>query len=229
MTGVQTCALPIWKNDFTVSQITSDKAVFTMRDTEETLRNYPYNFLLKVTHVINENGYETKYKVENTGSKEMPFCIGGHPSIKCPMNREESFEDYSIIFDDASDSVMSITQEGTGYMCPDIPKLDLIKNNELRLKYSDYDHDALIIEGLKKKGLKLINRNTGHGIRFDFDGFDVLGIWTPEKKHSPFLCLEPWCGLPASTAETPALTDKKYIRTIGQGETFSVGFKFTII
>lgn len=215
--------------EFSPLEITPSKVTLELHEDEELLAHYPYPFRLRVTHEVFGDGFETTYKVVNSGDKDMTFCIGGHPGFNCPINEGESFEDYSLIFEDYGDAVMSITQEGTGYMCPDIPKLNLVEDNELPLRYSDYDNDALIIENLKKKSVKLINRNTGHGFRFDFERFDALGIWTPIKMNSPFLCLEPWCGLPAATDETPELTNKKYARTLAPGEEFETSYKFTLI
>lgn len=217
------------KLDFTPVEVTPSKVVFELHESEELLAHYPYPFCLRIIHEINEDGFETTYKVINTGDGKMTFCIGGHPGFNCPIHDGETFEDYSLVFEDYEGAQMSITQEGTGYMCPEIPKLDLVKNNELPLCYSDYDNDALIIEGLEKKTVKLVNRSTGHGIRFDFDRFDALGIWTPIKKNSPFICLEPWCGLPAATNETADLENKKYARTLNPGEEFETSYKVTLI
>ncbi len=217
------------KCEFTPVEITPSKVVFELVENEELLKSYPYPFCLRITHEVTEEGFETTYRVINTGDKKMTFAIGGHPGFNCPVFEGEKFEDYSLYFEDYEGAYMSITQEGTGYMCPDIPKLDLVKDNELPLRYSDYDNDALIIEDLKVKSVRLVNRNTGHGIRFDFDRFDALGIWTPIKKESPFICLEPWCGLPAGTDETPELESKKYAKTVLPGEFFETSYKMTVI
>ena len=72
-------------------------------------------------------------------------------------------------------------------MDPLSPALDLIQNNTLPLRYSDYDDDAIIVENLPEKSLKLINRSTGHGIQFDFASFDAIGFWTPIKWRHPYL------------------------------------------
>ena len=61
------------------------------------------------------------------------------------------------------------------------------------------------------------------------EGFDALGIWTPVGISAPFLCLEPWCGLPASVDESGKAEDKKYAKTVKAGEVFEVGYSMAVI
>lgn len=215
--------------EFNVVEVTPDSVTMELLSDEETMKSYPYSFRLLVAHTVREDGFDTEYTVENTGNKTMHFCIGGHPGFNCPMNEGESFEDYSLYFANAEGSTVVITEESTGYMSPNIAPMELIKNGELPLRYSDYDKDALIIEHLPERSVKLVNRATGKGIRFDFDSFDALGIWTPIKKNSPFICLEPWNGLPASTAETAELTNKAYVKTLDSGKSFKTSYHMTLI
>lgn len=217
------------KREFTVTEVTPDSVKMELVSDEETMKNYPYPFRLLVTHTVREDGFDTEYTVENTGDSAMQFCIGGHPGFNCPMNESESFEDYSLFFANAEGSTLVITDEATGYMSPDIAPMDLIKNGELPLRYSDYDKDALIIEHLPEKSVKLVNRATGKGIKFEFDSFDALGIWTPIKMNSPFICLEPWNGLPAATNETAELSNKAYVKTLERGGIFKTSYHTTLI
>ncbi len=217
------------KREYLPIEITPTSAEFEIRDNADSIQNFPYPFILRIKHEISEDGFSTTYSVTNTGDTKMPFCIGGHPGFSCPMHEGEKFEDYSILFDDMTGSTTVITRDDNGYMDPSLGTLDVIKNNELKLDYGDFVHDCLIIEGLKKKEVKLVNRNTGHGIIFNFDRFDALAIWTPIEGGAPFLCFEPWNGLPASVAETPELTNKKYVVTLDIGKTYTTGYSVKLI
>lgn len=217
------------KVEYKPVEVTPDSVRFRLCDSEETRKHYPYGFVLDITHKVTERGFSTFYTVENTNDSEMSFCIGGHPGFNCPLNGGESFEDYSLVFDDASGAVAHITEPEGGYMDPDMPALDIIRDNEIKLKYSDFDNDAIIVEDLPVKKVRLVNRKTGHGILFEFDSFDAIGFWTPIKQSSPFICLEPWNGLPGSLGETSELCKKKYAKTIAPGESFSTGYTVTVI
>ena len=209
--------------------ISRNNVVLEQRESEETLRMFPFCYSLKVEHKVYENGFSTRYTVKNLDKNEMTFCIGGHPGFRCPLREEDGgFEDYSLYFEDASGCTVSLTKDG--YMNASVPKLDKLKGtNEIPLVYSDFDNDAMIIEDLPIKSVSLLSRKTGKGFVFTFEGFDALGIWTPDRKKSPFICLEPWNGLPADVAESTDAKSKKYAKTIAPDEEYTVAYSVVII
>ncbi len=215
--------------EFTVVEVCPDKVVLQYCANEETKKMYPFDFNLKVTQSVTENSFTTAYTVENKGDVPMPFCIGGHPAFNCPMNEGESFSDYSLIFEDAEGATDVNVDLPEGYRNPANKPLGKIVNNELKLVYSDYDNDAIIIEGLNKNSVKLVNRESGKGIKFDFDSFDCIGIWTPIKADAPFVCLEPWNGVPAGIDETSEFMTKKYARLLAPGQSFTTSYTATVI
>lgn len=217
------------KIEYTPVEVTPSSVTFRYTENEETLKSYPYKFNLDITHTVTEDGFTTEYKVTNTNDCDMSFCIGGHPGFNCPMHDGESFEDYSLVFDNAEGSVARNCEEVGGYMDETMPLLDYIKDNKFDLKYESFDLDAVVVENLPVKKVNLVNRNTGHGIRFEFDTFDAIGFWTPIKMSSPFICLEPWNGLPGDVKETSVLKDKKYAKTIAPGESYTTAYKVTVI
>ena len=211
--------------EFEAVELSPEHVVLENRWSEETLRSFPYHYTLRVTHRIAECSFSTSYRI--TAEEDTVFCIGGHPGFMCPLPGGGTFEDYELHFRNASGAIMSLTENG--YMDPILPKLERIHNGVLPLKYSDFDRDAMIVENLPVKRVELISRLNGHGIRFSFDGFDALGIWTPTGKSAPFVCLEPWCGLPASVDESGNAADKKYAISLKSGEEFNVSYSATVI
>lgn len=211
--------------EFRAVELAPDRVVFERGDSEETHAMFPYRFRLRVTHTLHSDGFDTEYTV--VAGDDMVFNIGGHPAFNCPIHGGEKFEDYEIRFKNCEGAVMSLTEGG--YMDPALPKLDRIKNGILPLEYSDFDRDAMIIENLPEKKIALMNKDSGHGIGFFFEGFNALGIWTPIGKNAPFVCLEPWCGLPASVDESGRAEDKKYAVHLCRGEVFSVKYGARVI
>ena len=211
--------------DFETIGLSPEHVIFQTRWSKETLLSFPYRYTLRVTHTITECAFSTSYTV--TSEDDMVFCIGGHPGFMCPLPGGGDFEDYELRFSNAKDAVISFTENG--YMDSSLPKLDLISDNILPLRYSDFDRDAVIVENIPTKRVDLVSRINGHGIKFIFEGFDALGIWTPTGKNAPFICLEPWCGLPASVDESGNAYDKKYAIILPAGENFTVQYSAEVI
>ena len=217
------------KREFVPIYLSKDRVILEQRETEETLGMFPFCYSLRAEYAVDDEGFTARFTVKNLDRNEMTFCIGGHPGFNVPLTEEDGgFEDYSLYFEDASGCTASLTKNG--YMDASVPKLDILKDtNELPLVWSDYDNDAIILENLPKHSVRLLSRKTQRGIRFDFDDFAALGLWTPDHKHSPFICLEPWNGLPADVAETTDAKNKKYARTLQPDEEASAGYRVTLI
>ncbi len=214
--------------EFSPVYISKSKVTLELRETEDTLAMFPFRFSLQVTYTAREGGFSAEFAVRNCDTREMTFCIGGHPAFNCPMKEGERFEDYSLIFDNAEGATVSLTENG--YMNPDLPKCDRLRGtNEIPLVYSDFDNDAMIVENLPDRHVRLVSRTTGHGIAFSFERFHALGLWTPDHKAAPFLCLEPWNGLPAATTETTDAKSKKYAITIAPDEVYTTGYDVLVI
>lgn len=215
-------------NEFSPVYLSKSKITLELRETEETLASFPFRFSLAVTYTVHDDGFDAEFTVKNMDEKDMTFCIGGHPGFNCPMRENEDFEDYSLVFENAEGATVSITDQG--FMNAAVPKCDRLRGtNELPLAYSDFDNDAMIVENLPVRRVDLVSRKTGRGISFDFDGFDALGLWTPERKRSPFLCLEPWNGLPADVQETTEAKSKKYAITLAPAKSYTVGYRTRVI
>ncbi len=219
------------KKEFKLVEAAADKLVYLLTDNEETMALYPYKFNLYITHTITDEGFRTEFKVVNTDNKPIWFCIGGHPGFRCPMNEGESFSDYKLVFEKVENTdVIYTTNYGGGYIDAALGAVDKLNNtNEWDLCHDDYDVDVLLTKKLDSRKVKLVHKVTGKGIEFDFNGFDALGVWTPPKKKAPFVCLEPWNGLPAHLGETGNFEDKPYAIKLDVGKEYSVGYTVKVL
>ncbi len=216
------------KREFMLSSKTEDSTAFSLTANEEGLSMYPFRFDLTVTHRLLENGFATTYTVTNDDSREMPFCIGGHPGFCCPLQDGESFEDYELLFDQA-ESIKALYTDGGTLLRRDTAVQLIQDGRRIPLRYADFDKDAFILDGLHSRGVRLVHKSTGKGLYFTFEGFSALGVWTPPMKKAPFLCLEPWAGLPALTDETGHFLDKPYAMVLQPGENRVFSYAMEII
>lgn len=215
------------KSEFTLADYKEDEAVFELCQNEKTLEMYPYKFKLFISHKILENGFSTVYTIENTDTKDIKFFIGGHPGFNIPLDKNGKFEDYRLVFPQIENCLTTYCDQDS--LIRDEFVLPIMKNTDTyNFDYNDFDIDVFILQNLKSRSLKVLDKNN-KGFEFNFDGFEILGVWSPPKKHSPFICLEPWVGLPSNINESGKIEDKAFMVTLKQGKKYSVGYSIGII
>lgn len=202
---------------------TESSAVFELCDNAETLANYPYKFCFRITHKITDHGFSTTFTVKNTDTKNIEFCIGGHPGFLL----SDGIENYKLVFEKSEDCKVYYTDKDS-LISKDYVFGKKLEGNEWILKYSDFDVDALFFNDAKSKKVSLCTLDGKKRFSFDFTGFANLVVWTPPKKNAPFLCLEPWNGLPALTDESGKFSDKPYLTTLEPNKEFSIGYTVEI-
>ncbi|HSZ25493.1 MAG TPA: hypothetical protein VK766_07250, partial [Cytophagaceae bacterium] len=76
----------------------TDKIVFSLDYTVETLEIFPFKFELQIGYQLSGRKLTVTYKVVNQDDQGLLFSIGAHPGFRCPLNEDESYEDYFLEF-----------------------------------------------------------------------------------------------------------------------------------
>ena len=196
---------------FSVEEATDTKAVFLLKESEETLKGFPFKFELRVIYTIAEASIKVKYKVDNKDDKTMYFSIGSHEAYYTP----EGIEDYDVIFPqketlDAAPLYGNILSKAGKRIITDSDTIALYD------KY--FTIDALVFTTLKSRSATLRNRKTGRSVRVDFPFANYFLLW--HKHGSPYICLEPWTGIPDIEGSDYDITHKEGITTLLAGDTY---------
>ena len=197
-------------SEFEVESVTDDSATFLLKSSEETKEWYPFDFEFRVTYTLVGSKIDITYSVKNMTDGDMYFSIGGHEGYACP----EGIEEYDIIFSEpetfnatlSDDSLLTNEYENVGVNTNVFP----LKNEQIK------DLKMVVFENLKSRSLELKNRNTGEGLKIEYDGFDYMVIW--HVPDSPYICIEPWCGVNDSVDSNHDITSKKGIIKLSKGE-----------
>ncbi len=196
--------------EFLVYEVTDLSVTLVLKDDFLTREVYPATFSLFVRHTLLENGFITSYQIVNQGDKVMYFNIGGHVGVRCPIMPKEKFNDYEIVFDKEL-TTSAYFPPNDNPMGKEQMFAMLNETNTLPLSYDLFENGAIILDKIASHSLLLRHSRYHHGVSFDYEGFPVLALWTFGKKKAPFLCLEPWHGLPAMVDDTIFLEEKPYI------------------
>lgn len=203
-------------------------AVFELTESEETLRQYPFAFCLRVMYELTETGFRCRFTVFNRSDRPMPFCVGGHPGFIVPMEQGAAFENYRLIFPD--------DKRAKNLLCPggglvsDSEELTFGPGGEVDLRHEIFDEkDTLLLSELRSRSVRLIHRSNGRGLRMSWDGMEALAVWTMPHNHGDYICLEPWHGLPGMAEESGVFAEKRYATVLRPGECYRCGFEVELI
>ena len=198
--------------EFAVEKATDTSVTMLYTSNEKTLQMYPYAFEFRVVITLVESSVKVEYRVSNLSDQEMYFSTGSHEAYATP----EGVEDYDVHFpckEDLQSYLLSggLLQKQTVTIAKDTAYLPIYE------KF--FALDTLIFKHLKSKEVTLRNRKTGRTIRVEFPQCPYLGIW--HKPGAPFLCIEPWNGLPDNEDTDQDFTKKEGICTLAPHSEYS--------
>lgn len=154
-----------------------------LHSNDETKKFYPYDFILSATYFVCGKILTVKHVVRNIDDKPIFFNIGYHPGFTLLDNTE--LYQYCLEFE-KNESDKSII------VSPNSEKL--FENNRIQLNKKLFENGAIVLNQLNSQSVKLI-KGEEEVLNFKFSA-PYLGIWTRPDTNNPFLCLEPWYGLP---------------------------------
>ena len=128
-----------------------DELTLSLKDNEDTYKQYPFHFELLVNYKLIDNSLSITYTIKNNSDKIMPFGFGLHPAFACKHN----YEDTKVVF--------NIEEDNCGK--------ELIISKELFDKYPTYhifnnkSTKATLITGDKQ-------------ISVEYPGFKIFAVWS---------------------------------------------------
>lgn len=197
------------RSEFEIEEMEQNKVTFLLCSSEETKKNYPFDFEFRITYTLSGTQIKVEYKVTNTGLKDMYFSVGSHEAYACP----EGIEEYSIVFE-KKETLNSSILNGNLLEYNTICVGE--NTTELPLKYEFFAVDALVFLDVKSRDVTLMHKNE-KVVNVEFNGADYLLLWT--KPTGKYICIEPWCGVPDFEDSDYDITRKRGIICTKSGET----------
>lgn len=215
-------------NPFEVLEQHKNSVTFVQRSDENTKRDFPFDYELKIKYTINGDTVTNEYIVTNTGEDKLPFVIGGHPAFNCPLSNGEKFEDYKVVFDKNITKPCLRPDHRTGLVNVYENFDEMHGGDTLSLVHELFEEkDALIFENCEAKSATLIGKS-GKGVKIEFQDMNNLLIWSAVG-NAPFVALEPWTGLASCNDEDGLFEHKRGMTVLEKDETASFKFKITMI
>jgi len=203
-------------HEFTVENVSETEAIFSLTQTEDTLKIYPFYFELKLRYRLIDRKLNLTYEVTNTGKEDLLFSLGAHPAFAVPNTPNTEYEDYYLAFN--ADDKLTFWKLKDGLVADETEGIEL-GSHRLGLKHDLFYNDALVFKTLQSNCISLLNTKNDYGLHFHFEDFPFFGIWA--ATDAPFICLEPWCGVADSVNHDQELTHKEGIIKLDIGESWS--------
>ena len=205
---------------FQVESATDTTAVFLHTSNDETKKCFPFDYELRVCYTLSGTSLKIEYRVDNKSDKTMYFSIGSHEGYYTP----DGIEDYDVIFDQNETLDTSALY---GNLLADKTRRILKDSNTLALYEKYFAIDALVFKNIKSRSAVLRNRKNGKAIKVDFGFAKYFLIW--HKPSAPFICLEPWSGIPDMVGSDYDIAKKEGIISLDAAKTYTAEHTITVL
>lgn len=212
------------KSTFKLLELSDHKMVFSISDTAETMRSYPYKFEFLIGYRLKENELIVSYEVLNKDDKPIYFCIGGHPAFATQLNAGEKYEDYYIQFENKETSPRYLINENGLFDGRTAPVLN--NTDQISLEPQIFKDDAYIFKDLSSRKATLKSKKNPHYLSMDFKGFNYLGLWA--KTNAPYVCIEPWLGCADTAGKNTEFSQKEGVISLPEGEKHITSYQITV-
>lgn len=192
----------------------------------ETLTQYPRRWRVMLRYGLCDSTVSITFRVENLDSRTMYFYYGAHPGFQVPLEPGPVFTDCFLQFDPAC-KPDQLTLTDQYFMSGEAVPFPL-DQGRLPLRHDLFDRDAVI---LRDTG-GAVTLRAAHGRRqvtLRYPQMPYLAVWHTPRTDAPFVCLEPWCAVPARQDVVEELSEKEDITVLAPGAVYENTWSVTVL
>ena len=209
-------------SQFSLIRHTTTTLELLLESSKSSKINYPFDFEFVVAFELSEGKLKVIYRVKNSGSEDMYFCLGSHPAFSL-SDKLQQIEDYSLQFSEAETLDRYYIENDLISVSPQLKFLD--GENTIRISETIFDDDALIFKNIKSRYIDLYCKDK-RLLSVDTGGAPHLGIWA--KPAAPFVCIEPWFGVDDDLNANEDITMKPNFNRLPGHEIFEAYYAIEI-
>lgn len=203
----------------------ADSAEFILTSNEQTRKCYPFDFILKVRYRLEGNRLGCEITVQNTGDGILPATVGAHPGFNVPLDSGR-FDDWYLEFGEAC-SPDELMFSDNGFFITGKKKAFPIENGKKLPLCHDLFYEHSIFISRMARTVTLRSDKSERFVTLEYPDMPYLGLWHAQKSEAPYVCIEPWCGLPSFDGEVDDFAQKCDMFRIPAGEEKTVRYAVT--
>lgn len=179
---------------------------------------YPFAFCVAVTYRLEGRTLVADLEVRNLGGASLWFQFGGHPAIAMPGWKEENEVDGYLRFEGNVTHLLRAGEQGC--LEPDSVPVPVNAEGLVPLCVETFAHEALITEANELQAVTVLDLGKQPVARVTSSSPAWL-FWSPQGVHAPFVCAEPWYGLPDRQGFEGPVEERPYIQKAEGGQTWT--------
>ena len=187
------------KSVFELVEKTDTKLVFSLEESEESLKKYPFKFKFVATYELVGEKLIFSVDVTNTNDEIMPYMFGWHPGFNLPTDRGQKINDYKVVFDGLDELEWFscvIPFEGGAPS-----KKRALDNHAYNIVAEEiYGQDTMIFQNHNNQ-CSLYAEGYPYFLDMKWtENIPTLCIWKQDDDRAKFICIEPWASQPKEDA-----------------------------
>ncbi|MBE6546226.1 MAG: aldose 1-epimerase family protein [Ruminococcaceae bacterium] len=206
---------------FSLDAQTESTLCLTLRSDEETRKCYPFDFVLTVEYTLTGRELCASVSVKNAGEGLLPATLGFHPGFNVPLDGG-CFADWYVEFENPASPDKLLLSE-TCFITGRKEAFPLEDGRILRLRHDLFDNDAIFLSRTDSCAT-LRSDKSDRFVTFRYPDMPYLGFWHAPKTEAPYVCIEPWCGLPDFDGKSGDFATKCDMFRLLAGQTVSRGY-----
>ena len=211
-------------SEFSVTRAGEDCAELTLVSSAKTREGYPFDFSLRCSFQLERAGIAVRYDVTNTGAGACtsPSALTRRSSSRLPAGRwrtttccSNGTKHGAMVFqgrhgDRREDGRSPREQPGAQPFADDC-----------------FDQGILIFKHPVSREFSIVNSRNARAVKVITEGVPYVGVWS-KPGGAPFVCIEPWHGIPDMSDTSGNLVDKEGILSLEPRGIFSTGYRVEI-
>ena len=214
--------------DFQLTYEEDDALIYSLESDEDTLKKYPFPFVLEIGYRLKGNRIEVMWSVQNTGNETMYFQIGSHPAFYYrdldPVTNERGFLDFGK--NKKTLEFIFPTEKGC---TPEKRETLTLNEGMLELTPATFQCDTYIFENNQLKKITLTDKQKNPYLSLEFES-PLVAVWSPSVAHPdvPFVCIEPWYGRCDTVGYHGEFKDRRWMQALEPDKSFEASYSIVL-
>ena len=168
----------------------------SVQETEETMEQYPFAFNLTITYTLEGKTLTCNASVANPSDTEvLHYQIGGHPAIMLPDFQKDA-EVVGYMRPEPKEGLSVVRASEQGCFGGERYYVPQTEEGLIPISVDTFHNEALIFDKWQVKAMTLLRTDKKTEICRISHGAPVLLVWQMTDLLCPYVCVEPWYGMP---------------------------------